>query len=102
MYHTTSGEYTHQKITRHQAIVRLHDALLIDGDFNGNDSDIKKGNIRLKTGMHPIRILIKKEENEDWNFKIVAGEAGGGLSPLPENVFFHFNDDCIKSMISLF
>src|SRR5690625_5718133 len=70
----SSGEYSLQINTRHQAIVRLHDALLIDGDFNGNDSDIKKGNIRLKTGMHPIRILIKKEENEDWNFKIVRSE----------------------------
>jgi len=93
MHIPSSGEYSLQINTRHQAIVRLHDALLIDGDFNGNDSDIKKGNIRLKTGMHPIRILIKKEENEDWNFKIVAGEAGGVLSPLPENVFFHLNDD---------
>lgn len=85
----SSREYSLQIRTKHQTIIRIHDALLIDGDFASSDTDVKKGSIRLAAGMHPIRILIKKEENQEWDFDIVTGGAGDILSPLPEAVLFH-------------
>jgi len=93
VYIPSSGEYSLQIQTKHSAIVRIHDALLIDADFHRDVADVKKGNIRLASGFHPIRILMKKENNEKWDFQILAGQAGGSLSSLSQDVIFHSKND---------
>ncbi|SHK28796.1 Arylsulfatase A [Rubritalea squalenifaciens DSM 18772] len=53
----SSGTYKFYLNTDGKAIVRLHDALLIDADFNySSGSEVNSGNIPLQAGKHPISI----------------------------------------------
>ncbi|HVV01402.1 MAG TPA: sulfatase-like hydrolase/transferase [Verrucomicrobiae bacterium] len=52
------GEYTFYLKSDSGALLRLHDATVIDDDFNHDGSE-KSGSIRLKAGAHPFRLYYR-------------------------------------------
>ncbi|MBY5956742.1 sulfatase-like hydrolase/transferase [Membranicola marinus] len=85
-----SGEYTLQTTSSNQTIVRIHDALVIDGDFRAGESMSREGTIRLAAGYHPIRIYVKKKNDEESDFDLkVRFSMGGGYMSIPEEYLFH-------------
>ncbi|QQL44826.1 sulfatase-like hydrolase/transferase [Sulfuriroseicoccus oceanibius] len=64
----------------------IHDAHIIDDDFNHNGS-AKSGSMRLKAGLHPVRILYKHTSgSHDINLQY----SGPGITTqtIPESSFF--------------
>ena len=89
----TDGNYTFQMATDSTVgttasggMLWIHDAHIIDDDFNHTGAS-KSGSMRLKAGLHPIRVLYKHEAGtHDLNLKY----SGPGLSlqDVPESALF--------------
>ncbi|WP_236974261.1 sulfatase-like hydrolase/transferase [Membranihabitans maritimus] len=61
----------HFKITtENQVLFRIHQALVIDGDYKSNMTTEKKGKIMLDRGFHPFTLYLKSEKREDIDFTI--------------------------------
>lgn len=85
-----SGEYTLQIQSPDQVIARIHDALVIDGDYNAEKSLTKEGSALLEKGIHPIRVFVKKTTEDPWKFDLaVKPSSGGGFIPIPGEYLWH-------------
>src|SRR5690606_36519145 len=84
------GEYTFQMTSSEQVILRIHDALVVDGDFQAGSIDSAEGALILQVGLHPIRIYVKNDENESWDFDLkVKSPSGSGFMAISEELFYH-------------
>lgn len=54
------GEYTFHLVSDAGAQLRLHDALVIDDDFSHDGSEVTAA-IRLKSGLHPLRLFYRHQ-----------------------------------------
>jgi hypothetical protein len=54
------GEYTFHLVSDAGAQLRLHDALVIDDDFSHDGSEVT-ASIRLKSGLHPLRLFYRHQ-----------------------------------------
>ncbi|MGV3540011.1 MAG: PA14 domain-containing protein, partial [Rufibacter sp.] len=54
------GTYTFTLTTDKGAVLRLHDALVIDADYGYAANSEKQGKINLKAGLHPIKLYSLK------------------------------------------
>jgi hypothetical protein len=52
----SDGEYTIELSTDTGAVLRLHNATLIDADFGYQTSTVKTATVRLQAGLHPIAL----------------------------------------------
>ena len=59
----TAGEYTFHLKTKGKAVVKLHEAILIDADHGYASGEERQTGLRLEAGLHPL------------NFWVTAGEA---------------------------
>lgn len=50
------GEYSFYLRTNSGAVLRIHDALVIDADYGYEGGDERMSTMRLKAGLHPIRL----------------------------------------------
>jgi arylsulfatase A-like enzyme len=53
------GEYTFRLRSKDGAVLRLHEATVIDDDFS-HDGSARSGSIRLKAGLHPLRLTSRR------------------------------------------
>ncbi|MCC5842045.1 MAG: sulfatase-like hydrolase/transferase [Opitutales bacterium] len=85
----TDGTYTFFATTHGRAVVRLHDALLIDADAGYTPGAEKSsGPIPLRAGTHPIRIrLIHGAAGADFDLKWQGPSLA--KSPVPSSAFSH-------------
>ena len=56
------GAYTFYLKVRGKAFVRLHDIALLDADYGYTPGTEVSNTLLLKAGLHPIRLLFKKEQ----------------------------------------
>lgn len=86
----TNGAYTFQLNSPEQIIIRIHDALAVDGDYRAGSSGPITQTLRLEAGLHPIRIYIKNDENESWDFDLKVKEpSGSGFMAISDEQFYH-------------
>lgn len=84
------GEYTFYLTTGNKAFLRIHDTTLIDEDYNYTPGEEKKAVIKLKAGLHPIKlhhfnITGVKAENV---LSLKWSTAGNAKQSIPATVFF--------------
>jgi len=82
------GEYTFCLTADDRALLRIHDASVIDADYGYFGGSEKTGTINLKAGLHPFRLYVRIKKgrpmlNMDW-----IGP-GIGKQPIPATVFCH-------------
>jgi hypothetical protein len=83
-----SGVYHFTLTANGKAVVRLHDALLIDADSQYTaGSNAQSGAIALQAGLHPLRINYLAAANIgalslEWQV------SGGKMKPVPNAQFF--------------
>jgi hypothetical protein len=81
----TDGDYTFYLVSDAGAQLRLHDALVIDDDFNHNGAEVT-ASIRLQAGLHPLRLFYR---HLDGPLVLRLEYAGPGKTkqPVPPSVF---------------
>ena len=57
------GEYSFFINTNGKAFLRIHDASVIDADYNYQPGSEKEGKIRLKAGLHPFKLTVLQNQN---------------------------------------
>lgn len=85
------GEYTFYLTSDDKAFLRIHDATVIDEDYNYNPGEQKKEVMKLKAGLHPIKLYHfklnqpsgKSQFSLEWSYKGKAKEA------IPAKAFFN-------------
>lgn len=84
-----AGLYHFKIHTPDQAIVRIHEALVIDHDYNSGGGTEKTGRVYLEQGLHSIRIFLKKEEETgDFRFSVKLPQEADFI-PWPEDLLYH-------------
>jgi hypothetical protein len=65
------GEYTFYLSADAGALLRIHEAMVIDADYGYVSGSERKGKVRLKAGLHPFRLCyMMKTEGKSWlNFQ---------------------------------
>jgi hypothetical protein len=58
----TDGAYTFFLSTDAGALFRIHEAIVIDADFNRERGRVESGMIRLKAGRHPFRLFYARRD----------------------------------------
>jgi len=81
------GEYTFYIRADAGALLRIHEATVIDADFDYGEGAEKSGKIKLKAGLHPFRLYktIKPGEKQVLNFMWKTD--GINKQAVPANVF---------------
>ena len=82
----TAGEYTFHLSTQGKAVIKLHDALLIDADYSYASKDERHTTLRLEAGLHPLTIWVTAGEARpklslEW-------AVDGTRSTIPETALF--------------
>lgn len=81
------GEYTFSIKSGNKAFFRIHDAVVIDADFNYQPGTETEGKVKLKSGLHPFKlyyynkIQVKNELALEWS------SASINKQPVPESAF---------------
>lgn len=86
-----SGSYSFQVESPDQVIVRIHDALVIDGDYRAGESIRKEGSIWLEEGWHPVRVYLKNDQDgiRDFEVKWKNPMITSKFETIPSNVLSH-------------
>lgn len=83
------GSYSFQWSGNIQGLLRVHDALVVDADFYA-DGESVTGTIQLAEGFHPIRIYLKNNGNDVWDFDLkIKTPSQSGYSVITGQKFFH-------------
>jgi hypothetical protein len=75
----TDGDYTFYVQSDSGAEMWLHEAHLIDDDFNHNGAEVS-ASIRLAAGLHPIRLFYRHKPCEA---KLALEYSGPGIAKQP-------------------
>lgn len=81
-----SGMYTFSLIASNNALLRIHDAVVIDADHGYQAWTEKRGTIRLAKGLHPFRLYYRYEANgvsPVLDLRWSDGQQAAGFGPLP-------------------
>jgi arylsulfatase A-like enzyme len=76
-----TGEYTFSLQTDRGAVLRLHDATVIDADKGYASGSAVTSNIRLEKGFHPVRLIYARGEKGSPTLQLRW--SGPGFSPKP-------------------
>lgn len=82
------GEYNFYLSTNSKAFLKIHDAHLIDADFDYEPGTQKKGTIRLKKGFHPVQLYYQNERNSK-NFLELKWAGPSGKKENLSNSFYY-------------
>jgi hypothetical protein len=89
------GQYTFYLKTDTGGELRIHDATVIDADYNYWGGVWKRGSIRLKAGLHPFRLYYRRGSQVvspslqfQWTKPDKRRRLYGGV-PIPAKVFRH-------------
>lgn len=58
------NEYSFFISTNGKAFLRIHDASVIDADYNYRSGSEKEGKVRLKAGLHPFKLTVLQKPND--------------------------------------
>lgn len=82
------GEYTFYLRTQSGALLRIHEATVIDADFNYSSGIEAKGKVLLKSGLHPFRLHCDLELGKRTLFDFQWQGPGIGKEDVPGDIFF--------------
>ena len=83
------GEYTITLSTDTGAVMRLHDATVIDADFGYTSGTTRNATIRLKAGLHPVRLAYRTKPGAQATLDVRWSGPGFSLQPIPASALSH-------------
>jgi hypothetical protein len=83
------GEYTFYISTKATALLRLHDATVIDADYNYNSGTEQSGSIMLKAGLHPFRLYYASKAGNPAPINLKWEGKGISKQSIPANIFYY-------------
>lgn len=83
------GEYTFHLAAQGKVFIRIHDAVLIDEDYGYTTKKEKSSKIKLKAGLHPIKLYYKKLAQGAVNIDFEWSGALFAKQPVPQTAFFY-------------
>jgi arylsulfatase A-like enzyme len=81
------GEYTFYASSKDRYFLRIHDAAVLDADFNPYAGGKIKGKMLLKAGLHPIRFYCLSKANQLPAIQLSWEGPGIAHTPIPEQFF---------------
>jgi len=81
------GEYTFFLNTDQGAFLRIHDAAVIDADFGYASGTDRKGEIKLKAGLHPFRLSYTTKAGKKPSLDFQWSGPSISKQPVPTSVF---------------
>ena len=82
------GDYSFSLSTNSGALLRIHDATVIDADFAYTPGTKRSGTIMLKKGLHPFRLYYLKIKNSNQQLEFSWSGPGISEEAIPETIFF--------------
>ena len=86
---TQTGEYTFSLKTDGGAVMRLHDAAIIDADKAYTPGSTVKSSALLQKGYHPIKLTYKKGTNTNPDLQLSWAMSDFPEQPISANNLFH-------------
>jgi len=85
----TDGEYTFTLSTDTGAVMRLHDATVIDADFGYAGGAVRTATIRLKAGLHPIHLAYRTRTGAKPSLDVRWSGPEFSMQPIPASALSH-------------
>ncbi|MDE3740981.1 sulfatase-like hydrolase/transferase [Maribacter polysaccharolyticus] len=82
------GEYTFYLSANSGALLRIHDAVVVDADYGYFQRSPKSGSIKLKAGLHPFRVFHKSPRKGKPSLKLEWSGPGIVKNAIPEEALF--------------
>ncbi len=82
------GDYTFYLSANLAAFLRIHDAAVVDADYEYFQNSPKSGSIKLKAGLHPYRIYFKSPRRGKSSLKLEWSGPNLERETIPANAFF--------------
>ena len=82
------GEYTFSLSTNSGALLRIHDATVIDADFAYTPGSKLRGKILLKKGLHPFRLYYLNMEKSNQQLEFSWSGPGISEESVPTTIFY--------------
>lgn len=83
------GVYSLIVTTPTKAFLRVHDAAVVDADYGYEVGQQRSGTIRLKAGLHPLRVTCLTNDQGDARVSLRWAPSGTAPRPLPATQLFH-------------
>jgi arylsulfatase A-like enzyme len=83
------GDYIFHLSAPGKTFLRIHDAVLIDEDYGYTPKNEKVTKIKLKAGLHPIKLYYLKPARGAGNIDLEWSGALFAKQPVPQTAFFH-------------
>ena len=83
------GEYTFYLSADHGAVMRIHDATVIDADYGYTPGEERQGVVNLQAGLHPFRITYSAKGAAEPALKLEWSKGDAARKPIPTAVFCH-------------
>jgi hypothetical protein len=83
------GDYTFYLTADTSALLRIHEATVIDEDFDYPGMKETSGAIRLKAGAHPFRLYYARRDKGAPHLEFAWSGPGFNKEPLRDTAFFH-------------
>lgn len=83
------GDYTFFLSTGTAAVLKIHNATLIDADYEYFSNTLKKGTIKLSEGLHPFRLYATLPQKGDPALDLEWDGPGLERGKIPASVFSH-------------
>ncbi|SMO44017.1 sulfatase-like hydrolase/transferase [Fodinibius sediminis] len=81
------GTYKLYLSTAMGAVLRIHDATVIDADYGYRPGTERTGEIKLKAGLHPFRLYFMNGNREDVRLQLQWSGPGISKQPVPPGRF---------------
>ncbi|MDH4092793.1 MAG: sulfatase-like hydrolase/transferase [Cyclobacteriaceae bacterium] len=81
--------YTFSIKAKGKALLRIHEATVIDADYGYDSGASRAGIIKLSAGVHPFTLYYKKGTVPTANFNIYWSGPGFKDQPIPATILFH-------------
>jgi arylsulfatase A-like enzyme len=85
----TDGDYNFSMTTDTGALLRIHEATVIDEDFNYKPNTEKSGTIRLKAGKHAFRLYYIRRDQGQPALQLSWSGPGFENQLIPDRAFSH-------------
>lgn len=83
------GEYTFTLEADTGALLRIHDATVLDADYGYVGGQEVSGSIHLKAGLHPFRLYYARGSKGKPSLKLNWSAPGGSKEAIPASAFYH-------------
>ncbi len=83
------GDYTFSMAIDTGAVLRLHDATVIDADFGYPSGSTRSGTIRLQAGLHPLRLAYRTRDGAQPNLDLQWSGPGFAAQSIPASALSH-------------